>query len=730
MTHDIKAEEVRHHSVRNRSPPSVRLEIHGASARVAMLHGLFSMYPVFDYTIDQEPYHLSMKTFLTIVSGVAALAVIIVFAVLSTQLGSAPTGPSRLFPQTLPTFASCQDLSASLTKAVQAQEYSPKSGGIRFFDPSAPLGLGTSIAMPSEQASSFSETNVQVQGVDESDVVKTDGEYIYFLSNNSLTITKAYPAEDAERVSSTAFSSLRPREMFLYHDRLLILGERNVTQVDKKLPSQVKPISRSFSATSMQVWNIRDRKNPTLVRTVEFEGNFVTGRKIDDDVYVVLNTWGGSRETSAPVPLFREEKSAEQAAAEKNDFTQSVGCSSVAYFDPVQTDNFITIASLSLANDDSEVKKTVAIGSGENVYASLDNLYVAETIWSTSSPTPLRSLPSPITPPELDANKVETAIHQFSLRNNVVAYQGSGKAPGVILNQFSMDEYKNYFRIATTLGHVSRGGGNSTNNVYIFDTNMNRVGSLEDLAPGEKIYSARFMGDRGYLVTFKKVDPLFAIDLSSPRAPKVLGKLKIPGYSDYLQPYDETHLIGIGKDAIEAEGGDFALYQGVKMALFDVTDATNPKQLYATVIGDRGTDSPVLTDHKALLFDRERNLFVIPIQLAEIDEEAKRQSLSSMGALAYVNYTFQGAYVYRLTLENGFELRGRITHTDPDAFAKLGDYYPSNSDDTIQRSLFIDDALYTISNQNIAANRLSDLTEIKRVELYSDAERGERQELF
>ncbi|NIP67558.1 hypothetical protein GWM83_02345, partial [Candidatus Bathyarchaeota archaeon] len=114
------------------------------------------------------------------------------------------------------------------------------------------------------------------------------------------------------------------------------------------------------------------------------------------------------------------------------------------------------------------------------------------------------------------------------------------------------------------------------------------MGRLEDLAPGEKIYSARFMGDRGYLVTFRKVDPLFVLDLSQPTNPKVLGKLKIPGYSDYLHPYDENHIIGVGKETVAAEQGDFAWYQGVKISLFDVTDVEDPREIDKYEIGDRG----------------------------------------------------------------------------------------------------------------------------------------------
>ncbi len=206
----------------------------------------------------------------------------------------------------------------------------------------------------------------------------------------------------------------------------------------------------------------------------------------------------------------------------------------------------------------------------------------------------------------------ETGIHKIRLDNGYIEGVADGSVPGWVLNQFSMDESDGYFRIATTTGHAW-GVSTSKNNVYVLDEDLKVVGELEDLAPGEQIYSARFMGNRLYLVTFKKVDPLFVIDLADPTAPRVLGKLKIPGYSNYLHPYDEKHVIGLGKEAVDSEGGSFAWYQGVKLSLFDVSDVSNPREVAKLEIGDRGTDSPALYDHKAFLFSRERNLLVIPI---------------------------------------------------------------------------------------------------------------------
>jgi uncharacterized secreted protein with C-terminal beta-propeller domain len=210
------------------------------------------------------------------------------------------------------------------------------------------------------------------------------------------------------------------------------------------------------------------------------------------------------------------------------------------------------------------------------------------------------------------------------------------------------------------------------------------------------------------------------IDLSDHENPEVLGKLKIPGYSDYLHPYDENHIIGIGKETVEAEeslkegrGLDFAWYQGIKMAIFDVSDVENPIEMHKVIIGDRGTNSEALYDHKAFLFNRERELLVIPITLAEIKGEKTRDN-------QHGDFVFQGAFVYNINLEDGFDLRGRVTHYDDDeVFKKSGFYF--RGDAAIRRSLYIEDVLYTLSNTRLQLNDLDDLDRLKVLEF----EKGE-----
>jgi uncharacterized secreted protein with C-terminal beta-propeller domain len=275
-----------------------------------------------------------------------------------------------------------------------------------------------------------------------------------------------------------------------------------------------------------------------------------------------------------------------------------------------------------------------------------------------------------------------------------------------------MDEFNGFFRIATTSRQLIGGDLSSINNVYILDEDMTIIGRLEDIAPGEDLYSARFMGEKCYLVTFKKVDPLFVIDLANPKNPVILGKLKVPGYSNYLHPYDSTHLIGVGKETIEADEGDFAWYQGLKISLFDVRDVLRPKELDKYEIGDRGTDSPILNDHKALLFSKSKNLLVLPILVAEIKQDAYSGKIPPY---VHGEYVFQGAYVLYVSLDEGISVRGRITHIDGDDLIKSGYYFTSKY--SVKRALYIHNVLYTISDKIIKMNRLDNLNEINSIEL-------------
>jgi uncharacterized secreted protein with C-terminal beta-propeller domain len=443
----------------------------------------------------------------------------------------------------------------------------------------------------------------------------------------------------------------------------------------------------------------------------------------------------------------------------------------IYYFDTFDNSyNYVNIIALNTQNDEMPSNKVYMLPSSQSMFVSADNIYLTYTKWLDQSyffDKILDDVILPITPADIDAKIAEiramnisksdkferigmalneytekmnpeerailqkqmeermlaiqneiakqqerTVVHKISISGKDITYQKQGSVPGHVLNQFSMDESNDYFRIATTLSSTTE----SVNNLYILDRDLNQVGKIEDLAPGERIYSARFMGDRAYMVTFRQVDPLFVIDLKDPSDPEVLGFLKVTGFSDYLHPVDENHIIGIGRDAT-----DQGRMQGMKMSLFDVTDVANPREISKVSIGDRETDSYALSDHKAFLFNKDKKLLVLPILLAEINESRFTPEQIANG-WTYGDYKFQGAYVFDFTVDNGFKLRGKISHAQ-----NASDEYDYNTywgQYSVKRSLYMDNVLYTISDKLIKMNNLETLEEINKVELPGSENNG------
>jgi len=570
----------------------------------------------------------------------------------------------------LRTFTSYEEL-RNFLNASQQRSYPPYDGGWLlggqpgFFRTLSAGTFGEQSAVPD-----YSFTNVQVEGVDEADIVKTDGAYIYIVSGNKVKIIKAYPAAEAQVLSEIKLNGTL-QGLFINRDRLTVIEGLGLYQMRLLYP---EPSVYESGRTFIRVYDVTDRTDPVSARNVSVNGNYFNSRMIGDYVYAIINQ-----------PAYIQSESGEVSLPRMyfDGWSEAVPATEVYYSDVSDRfDVFTNVVALNLHNDAEEpTHKTFLLGWGSAMYVSQSNIYVTYSTYSTVAET--------------------TSIHRIHVQNSEITYEASGEVPGYVLNQFSMDEHNEHFRIATTTGHVGWVSEETMarNHVYILDMDLDIVGRLEDLAPGERIYSARFMGDRGYLVTFKKVDPLFVLDLSDPSAPRVLGQLKVTGYSDYLHPYDENHIIGVGKETIEAEEGDFAWYQGVKISLFDVTDVANPREIAKYEIGKRGTDSPVLRDHKAFLFDKSRNLLVLPVTVVEEP---------------YSGYAWDGAYVFHISLEEGLVLRGKVTHVDNDAALKMG-YY--NYDYSVKRSLYIDNVLYTISDAKIKMNSLVDLSLINEINL-------------
>ena len=261
-----------------------------------------------------------------------------------------------------------------------------------------------------------------------------------------------------------------------------------------------------------------------------------------------------------------------------------------------------------------------------------------------------------------------------------------------------MDEYNGYFRLATTNWKET-----TQNAVYVLNMNLTTVGALnlQNTEVRETIQSARFIGDKAYIVTFQQKDPFFVLDMSNPAAPRVAGKLEIPGYSSYLHPYDENHVIGLGMEN-----------STVKLSLFDVTNVNAPKEIAKYIVQGDYTSSEALYEPKAFLFDKAKELLVIPVTVSwygvidpgPVNPTTKEPSLPSDNGGFW-----QGAFVFKLTLTGGFEVRGTVTHADNSTI------YNYDYAQTVNRALYIGNTLYTVSNAKVKLNSLTDLSQIAEI---------------
>ncbi|HZK56556.1 MAG TPA: beta-propeller domain-containing protein [Desulfosporosinus sp.] len=656
--------------------------------------------------------------------------------------------PNLTEEQSLPTLGSVEKLRSILAEVESSRTLMGMRQGMVKSAETAPASADTSsTARLGGGGSDYSTTNLQVAGVDEADIVKNDGQYIYQVNNQELLVTQAYPSNSMSIVSRISFKQdeFTPQELYVDDHYLVLMGNAYyptegppgapVPQTLQGSQDQLYPQIYNRSTCKVIIYDLADKTDLKKLREVELDGMYVSSRKVGSSLYLIANkyleTYRMKDQGFEPqLPSYRD-------SVGSGEFVD-ISYNDIRYFPNSIEPNYLLIGALDLDKKTQAMQVSSYLGSGQTIYASTSNLYVAVAQQQLIKPSvpPQTSPPSaPIPQPapastssssssstsssaiqlSPDTRKTTTALYKFGLTQGGTTFKAKGEVPGTLLNQFAMDEANDYFRVATTTGEIWRTDElTSKNNVYILDQDLKLAGKLEDIAPGERLYSVRFMGDRGYLVTFKNVDPFFVIDLKNPAAPTILGALKIPGFSNYLQPYDENHIIGFGKETVDVskDGGATALMQGLKLALFDVTDVSKPVEMFKTVLGDRGTDSEVLRNHKALLFDKEKGILSFPVTLMEVKNSAEANSGKRMPE--YEEFTFQGAYVYQLDLQKGFTLRGKITHLTEGELLKSGQYYMYNSK-AIERIIYIKETLYTISKGMIKANDLDSLQEKNRV---------------
>jgi uncharacterized secreted protein with C-terminal beta-propeller domain len=597
------------------------------------------------------------------------------------------------------------------------------SGGARSID------TGTNTSAPT----SISVTNNQVASVDEADLVKTDGLYIYLARKSELDIVSAWPADQTHSVATLPLGGTA-KKLFVVDDRVLVYVSqpRSSQGAGAWYTGPVTDCTYGYdcdftgdgTATDMVVIDVSNRAAPKEIRRLNLAGSLIAARRIGSTVHTVVSVgqalipnlvtptipYGGC------TPLTDSERnSAHAAVAAARDQNNVIIDAAEFQVGPLMSEAGVPLSSSDCsqfyqdsAGDGTAITSLVAldmlksespqvatiVSRGGAVYASANSLYM-----SVSHDR------SKMSSWYVDQGSAEAStVHRFHIDQNPTdtAYLASGIVPGRVLNQFSMDEYEGDLRIATTTGHVPDPSVTSTLSVLRQDGSaLNVVGQITGIAPTEDIRSVRFDQTRGYLVSFKKTDPLFVLDLSQPTAPSIVGELKIPGFSTYLHLLDKGHLLALGYEADDQ--GTFAYFNGIQLQVFDVTSATEPTLLHKKVYGTRGSSSSALTNHLGFTFLADRGLLALPMSICDGGGNGQFGKLS-----------FSGVVALDVSVSGGINELGRLEEPYPAGSATF--YYGAacqdwwtSSNSVVSRTVVLDDFLYAISADRVRVQDLNQL---------------------
>jgi uncharacterized secreted protein with C-terminal beta-propeller domain len=599
------------------------------------------------------------------------------------------------------------------------------------------IGGGSAIAMESTTAGraaadsaagapapeAFSGTNVQEANVDEPDVVKTDGRHIFTVRPAPNT------GEGRQLLTSIAISDGSPSvaddlmlpegsgyQLLVADDRLLAIGQKGGYGFAVDMDARMGMPAPGDTGTVIAIVDIADRAAMRITHKLELDGYHVSARMIDGIARVVLNSQSTHIAFEQPaeftVDAQRKTLAEDKAKIERSkvedwlpgftlhDATGKVTSEGTlatcdTTFHPKTFSGFgeMTVVTVDPKEPNPRNSATV-VGAASTVYASTANLYVATQEWPEAQPLVLSD--RPVGAPETVPAPAKTSLHRFDIGDPQRAvYAASGEVRGIVLNQWSMSEHDGFMRVATTEDRFQQSDAPSTSSfVTVLDATadkLTKVGGIDDISPGERIYGVRFMGATGYMVTFRQIDPLHVIDLSDPRAPRLRGELKIPGYSAYLHPVGDGLLLGVGRDA-DLEGRAL----GVSVSLFDVNDPAAPKRLAVERLND--TYTQVEHDHHAFTWWEPERLAFIPVELQNVVAEP----VAPDGREIAPDKAVPTSYLYSFRVEDGGLAKvARLTH------AEHSQQYAGQ----ITRSIVIGETIYSLSSAGIAASDLDSLAE-------------------
>lgn len=576
----------------------------------------------------------------------------------------------------------------------------------------------------SSGATQYSTTNNQVASVDEADYVKNDANTVFVLSADGLRVIDAWPADQTHEVAHLTLPG-EPRRLFLEQNRLVVYtrlqnGEgRGAGRANPSDQGCTYGYDCRFTSegghTLAIVFDVTSPAFPKELARYEMSGAYVASRRVGSVVYTVLHDTGAPQipglDTTLHAGSYAEMQQVFEARLATNealidqtsddyflpwtestapDGTKSVNSScDRALQDPgAQGSSFVSLNAFDLTQLMPPTRTVLGANPGY-VYASASALYLAV------DRTPEAETTSSYTGSHTRAT--DSAIHKFALDGTDTRYVGSAVLPGHVLNQFAMDEQQGVLRVASTRGWVPDPKVESFVSTYR-DTadGFGELGRLGGIAPTEDIRSVRFDGDRGFVVTFKKTDPLFVFDLAEPAQPKMLGELKIPGFSTYMHRLDQNHLMAVGFEADDQ--GSYAFFNGIQIQIFDVSDLSNPTLTWKKVIGTRGSGSEGLTNHLAFNYFPPKKMLALPLTICE-----------GGGNGTFGNQlTFAGLMAFDISLEKGITEHGRLPFIDPSVVGgeSCGKWW-TDSKSLVKRSIFMDDWVYGLSDAELRVASLS-----------------------
>ncbi len=482
-----------------------------------------------------------------------------------------------------------------------------------------------------------SGTNNQEVGVDEADIVKTDGNRMIVVANGKVQILDISSGVPTLRHTVKLDEYGGSGELFINGDQALLMS-RVWTQRDLGFDGEWGRSTRPAGTQMTRITPI-SLDDGTSGSSIEFEGHYLSAREVDGSIRIVISAGMGSFGW-----LFPSNPNTEDLATEANKELlrkSTIGDWLPSYrmldgndvvdggllFDcdrthiPADFSGFGSIGILTVdSNDNFALTDSLGVVTdGQTVYASTNRMTVA---------TPRYPEWDPNTGQMVDGQKLWTALHNFDITDRSEAtYVASGRVDGSLLSQYSLSEHNGYLRVATT-EQVGNDWNDTSNSVVVLaeqGQTLVETGRVDGLGEGEQIFAVRFQGDPAYVVTFRQTDPLYVIDLSNPDAPVTRGELKIPGFSNYLHPVGDGLLLGIGQDAT-----DEGFQTGAQASLFDVSDPTNPLRIDTFELGGENSHSIVQWDARAFTYWSETNTAIVPVESWEWDEVTESNKASAV----------------------------------------------------------------------------------------------------